>query len=117
MNVTIREKSFFSLQKLIRVTSHCVRFIQKRIWSVLRKETQETISSRHALIKQVFRKHSSYASDQVHSICMAHILWEYAVQKTISRNNLQQLGLQIDKWGLLRCHGQYSNANLSFNAK
>ena len=34
------------------------------------------------------------------------------------RNNLQrQLGLQIDEWGLLRCHGRYSNADLSFNAK
>ena len=76
----IDEKRFSSLQKLIRVTSYCVRFIQKVIWSVLRKETQETMSSRYVLIKQVFREHSSYATDQVHSVCMARILWEYAVQ-------------------------------------
>ena len=125
----IDEKRFSSLQKLIRVTSYCVRFIQKRIWSVLRKETQETMSSRYVLIKQVFREHSSYATDQVHSVCMARILWEYAVQnrqylnvlndmRKGKRNNLQrQLGLQIDEWGLLRCYGRYSNANLSFNAK
>ena len=104
----IDEKRFSSLQKLIRVTSDCVRFIQKGIWSVLRKETQETISSRYVLIKQVFREHSSYATDQVHSVCMARILWEYAVQnrqylnvlndmRKGKRNNLQrQLGLQID---------------------
>ena len=125
----IDEKCFSSLQKLIRVTSYCVRFIQKRIWSVLRKETQETMSSRYVLIKQVFRGHSSYATDQVHSVCMARILWEYAVQnrqylsvlndmRKGKRNNLQrQLGLQLDEWGLLRCHGRYSNANLSFNVK
>ena len=125
----IDEKRFSSLPKLIRVTSYCVRFIQKRIWSVLRKETQETMSSRYVLIKQVFREHSSYATDQVHSVCMARILWEYAVQnrqylnvlndmRKGKRNNLQrQLGLQIDEWGLLRCYGRYSNANLSFNAK
>ncbi|XP_062511855.1 uncharacterized protein LOC134187719 [Corticium candelabrum] len=125
----IDEKRFSSLQKLIRVTSYCVRFIQKVIWSVLRKETQETMSSRYVLIKQVFREHSSYATDQVHSVCNARILWEYAVQnrqyinvlndmRKGKRNNLQrQLGLQIDEWGLLRCHGRYSNANLSFNAK
>ena len=125
----IDEKRFPSLQKLIRVTSYFVRFIQKRIWSVLRKETQETISSRYVLITKVFRKHSSYATDQVQIVCRARILWEYAVQnkrclnvlndmRKGQRNNLQrQLGLQIDEWGLLRCHGRYSNANLSFSAK
>ena len=64
----IDEKRFSSLQKLIRVTSYCVRFIQKRIWSVLSKETQETMSSRYLLIKQVFRVsciHSMYYSTHV----------------------------------------------------
>ena len=48
----IDEKRYSSLQKLIRVTSYCARFLQKRNWSVLRKETQETISSRYVCIDQ-----------------------------------------------------------------
>ncbi len=84
---------YSSLQKLLRVTAYCMRFIAK-----LKK-----ISSEKGMLT------ANELSD-------ARKLWEIHVQSSITLNHdnkaMKGLGLQLHQDGLLRCHGRLNNTEL-----
>ena len=102
----IDEKRHSSLYKLLRVTAWVIRFINK-----LRKKD---------LITEPL---------STHEIVRAKLYWELYIQQRHYRNiidninqgrksNLQaQLNLQVDEKGLIRCHGRFSNSDLTQGAK
>ena len=102
----IDEKRHSSLYKLLRVTAWVIRFINK-----LRKKD---------LITEPL---------STHEIVKAKLYWELYIQQRHYRNiidninqgrksNLQaQLNLQVDEKGLIRCHGRFSNSDLTQGAK
>ena len=102
----IDERRHSSLYKLLRVTAWVSRFVNK-----LKK--RDTISG--PLNAQELQR--------------AKLLWELHIQqkhyadtidkiKKGKKDNLQaQLNLQLDKNGLIRCHGRFSNFDLTQGAK
>lgn len=97
----ISERNYSSLTKLLRVSAWALRFIRK---------LQNKSTTKEQL-----------TSDE---ISQAKVMWEKYVQKSVftpeinavkqnSRNNLtNQLGLQLDEHGVLRCHGRLISENL-----
>ncbi|XP_022796094.1 uncharacterized protein LOC111334569 [Stylophora pistillata] len=97
----ISERNYSSLTKLLRVSAWALRFIRK----LQKKSTTK----------------EQLTSDE---ISQAKVMWEKYVQKSAftpeintvkknSRNNLtNQLGLQLDEHGVLRCHGRLISENL-----
>ena len=107
--IGIDRKKYSSFFKLLRVTATCLRFLDK---------VDKRKSSNHNT--------SAFTAQE---IAKAKLLWELAVQrhyyadvfdaiKNGSKNSFRdQLGLQIDDSGLLRCCGRFENANLSEAAR
>lgn len=97
-----------------------------RIWSKLDERKRNLFQ--HKLLRAVFESlGNSYIT--IREIKLAALLWVYIIQhhyykdvfmalKSNKRNCLQkQLGLQEDEYGILRCHGRYTNADISEEMK
>ena len=97
----IIESNYSSLTKLLRVSAWVLRFIRK-----------------------LHKKNTTKGQLTSEEISQAKVMWEKYVQKSAftpeinavkenSRNNLKnQLGLQLDENGVLRCHGRLICKNL-----
>ena len=90
--LTIDCRAFSKLSRLLRVTALCLRFVHK-----LRSlaTTAPNIDVLQMWAKHVQHKH----------------------YRSIDANLQKQLGLELDKEGVLRCHGRLHNAELSYDAR
>ncbi len=108
----IKRADYSSFNKLLRVTVYCSRFIAK--CSAKSPHDQQVPSV-------------PFVTSQ--ELSEAKLSWELALQRHWfkdafraltdgSKNNLvNQLGLQVDDSGLLRCHGRFENAVLTEAAR
>ena len=119
----LREPFYSSLRKLLRVSVYVLRFIKLKVW---RKIDGERF--KHKLMAVVLDSLSEGFISRT-EIKMASILWIYSVQQSYFndvfialKNNKKhclqkQLGLKTDQFGILRCYGRYSNADVSEEMK
>lgn len=96
----IRERNYSSLTKLLRVSAWALRFIQKLQKSTIKGQlTSEEISQAKVMWEKYVQKSAS--TPEINAV------------KENSRNNLKnQLALQLDENGVLRCHGRLITENL-----
>lgn len=102
----LESEDFSSLNKLLRITAWCLRFITNCRKQTLNKgclTSQELEKSRFVWEIYVQRKHFS------------DVIMAVRLKKN---NNLKtQLGLHLDNYGLIRCHGRFSNTELAHGSK
>ena len=111
----IDSQRFSSVQKLLRTTVYCLRFL-KRI-------------SRTKVAVSTLREINMCGAVTLSELKCAQLLWEKSAQrahfgevfsalKNGSFHNLQsQLDLHVDENGLLRCYGRLQKADLDLGAK
>jgi len=124
----IDERKYSCLRRLLRITALCLKFIRIRVWSRCSTELKERICKQHQILK-IFNDLKDTGSIYFRDLVSAKLLWVYVVQHrtfadvfraliTKQKNGLQkQLGLELDKYGILRCHGRFLNAELSEDTK
>jgi len=120
----INEENFSSLRRLLRVTVLVLRFIKQMVWSRIKERR-----SKQKLLISVFdnlREKEPITSQETR---MVSLLWVsfvqhkqfgdvYAAIENRRKHCLKmQLGLEIDDFGILRCHGRYLNSNLTEEMK
>ena len=125
---TINEEKYSSLRRLLRVTALCLKFIKMKIWNRSTTELKERICERHRILR-IFDDIKDTRSIHFQDLTSAKLLWVCVVQHrrfddvframiVKQKNGLQkQFGLEPDKYGILRCHGRFLNAELSEAAK
>ena len=102
----INEERFSTLLKLLRVTAWFIRAASK----FMKRITEEGALTAREL------QESKYLWDlYIQKKCFSDIIKDIKQGK---RNNLKdQLNLQLDADGVIRCHGRYENTNLSQEVK
>ena len=126
--LTIDEYKCSSLRKLLRITVYCFKFIDARVLSKCSTGLKEKALGKCKILKRVFndmKTNSIYS----HKIKNAMLIWIYVIQrrrfpdvlKAIQKHHRnclqQQLGLQVDDDGILRCHGRFANATMNEGTK
>ena len=123
----IDETKYSSLWKLLRITAICLKFIKYRVWNKCSQALQEQMFLKCAVLKRLFsdvKKQSLYYIE-IHNTTL---LWVYVICRqfcevftVIRRNKVnclqKQVGLEVDEFGILRCHGRFQNADMSESAK
>uniref|UniRef100_A0A914XCT4 Integrase catalytic domain-containing protein n=1 Tax=Plectus sambesii TaxID=2011161 RepID=A0A914XCT4_9BILA len=121
----INAERFSKWSKLLRVTVHCLRFIKLKIWKRLSEETKEKMGQKLNFLERL------KASGQINSndIKIATTLTLQQIQlqnfpevfyslKNKKKNQLiDQLGISLDKEGILRCGGRLLNAEKEDSTK
>ena len=124
---TIDERKYSSLRKLLRVTAYCLKFIKKRVWNRCSDEVKKRICNRHRILNIIndLRDYGIHSQD----IRSARFFWVYIVQRRRyadvfcaiakkQRNGLRkQLGLMLNDYDILTCHGKFLNVEMSEEAK
>ena len=123
----IDESKYSSLRRLLRVTAYCLKFIKRKIWNRCPTEVLNRIVQKYPNLN-VFDtvRDNSVSFDDIKA---AKLCWVFVIQRRNfadvfnaiekgQKNGLQkQLGLRVDKFNVIRCHGRFLNTDLSEDAK
>ena len=102
----INEERFSSLLKLLRITAWFIRAVSR----FMRRNTEEG-----ALKARELQKSKLLWDHYIQNKCFSDTIQDIKKGK---RNNLKdQLNLQLDCDGIIRCHGRYENTNLNQEVK
>jgi len=119
---------YSSLRKLLRVSVYILRFIKIMVWNKLKEETRRK-HQQFYLLSTLFRELVDIGPITFREIKLTSLLWIYTLQhhhfwevfvaiKQKKRHCLQmQLGLRLDEFEILRCHGRYAYADINEDAK
>ena len=122
------EKKCSSLRKLLRVSVYVLKFIKIKVWNQMSTDLQLKFQ-KHKLLTTILdnlKVHSSITSQEIK---LASLLWIFFIQhrsysdvynaiKNKKKHCLQmQLGIKMDKFEVLTCHGRFLNADLDEEAK
>ncbi len=117
-----RVSSFPALQ---RIMAYCLHFLKLRVWNRLSAETRSSLKEKtSALIRlddngaltannvlvATFTIHRSLQHEHFHDVFIA-------LRSDTSHHLIDQLGVVIDQFGLLRCGGRLAHADLSNDTK
>ena len=97
----LNEKNYSCLTRLLRVTAWALRFILKVKKKSTGKEELKAEEIEHAKLMWERHVQNSSFSSEIN-----------AVKKNTKNNLKDQLGLQLDQNGILRCHGRMIRENL-----
>ena len=119
----INGSSFSSLNRLLRVTSLCLKFIHQRVWTRLTGKSQTALANADPLLaKSMQAFDQSKITHTAHQRQFATSLWVRQVQQEhfadmyteVSDGKkstlMKQLGVRVDEHRTLRCYGSLSNA-------
>ena len=109
------------------MTAYCLKFIKRKIWNKCPTEVLNRIVQKYPNLNifDTVRDNSVSFND----IKAAKLCWVFVIQRRNfgdvfnaiekrQKNGLQkQLGLRVDKFNVIRCHGRFLNADLSEDAK
>jgi len=123
----VDETHYSSLRKLLRVSVYVMRFIKHRFWDRISEKNQRKFLH-HNLLADIFNN-LNHGCITPFEISVVSVLWVYfiqhrrykdvyvAIEKKRKHCLQKQLGLEIDKYGVLRCHGRYNYADLTEETK
>ena len=114
---------FSTLEKLLRTTVYSLRAFKNLCWNKISKDTKLRLEPLKKLLELLQSSGAIIASERK----IARIYWNLSVQQTHFEEALQslktdeplknklvkQLGLKLDNFGLIRCHGRLINTPAS----
>ena len=124
----MKEKNCSSLRKLLRVSVYVMKFLKIMIWNKLEANRKESLQHCKLLVTvfDTLKETKPISSQEVRVVSL---LWISAIQhkhfrevyvaiQKRKRHCLQmQLGIKIDEFDILRCHGRYSHTDLPQDVK
>ena len=117
------EQRSSSLRSLLRVTAICIRFISKRVWNKLSDPTKQKLRPQLPLLATALDAKPDGPLTAIH-LNSAELFMVRRQQQKYFRDTIialqegtrcslkDQLGVYLDKDGLLRCHGRLDNSSL-----
>uniref|UniRef100_A0A914V113 Integrase catalytic domain-containing protein n=1 Tax=Plectus sambesii TaxID=2011161 RepID=A0A914V113_9BILA len=111
--------------KLLRVTNYCLKFLKQKIWNKLSQETKVKMELKLKMLSQL-KENGEINSHNIdiaivfnlRQIQQRHFLDVHQAIKLKQKNQLiDQLGVGMDKEGILRCYGRLVNADVQESAK
>uniref|UniRef100_A0A914X7S0 Integrase catalytic domain-containing protein n=1 Tax=Plectus sambesii TaxID=2011161 RepID=A0A914X7S0_9BILA len=118
-----------SWPKQARVTVYCLRFLKKKIWNRLRKETQaeiqkkmnlvdwKEISDNGAITSKEMKAAETFTLHQVHESQFSEVIQILRESSKKKHPLKDQLGVYLDEKKLLRCRGRIEDASLDEETK
>jgi hypothetical protein len=118
-------ENFSNLQRLLRVTGYCLKFIKRELWSSLSVVLQQKFPH----LVRFFSGVSATPGLSSGEFNIATLLWVKHIQASVYTEVLEaiqnrrkhglvvQLDLRLDCNGILRTHSRFANADLSDDAR
>jgi len=112
------EKLVSSLRKLLRISVFIMRYIKMKVWNRIEGNSikNSLLVTIFLNLKTSFCKRNSFVAlivDQQR--CLMEVF--VALNNKKKHSLIAQFGLKRDKYGIIRCYGQYANSDTNIETK